>query len=261
MWSSYFHEKPRRRIKTPGLTLLPMAGQGSRFRMQGYDTPKPLLPMRGTIMAVSALNDLPETDSTTIISLREHNISSYFLGKKNVEIESTTNGQATTCMLGLTDTDDNIPLTITACDNGALYNPDILEAMMNDVSIDVIVWCFTNNPTGKLYPNMYAWLDVDSNGNIRDVSIKKPFTDKPNTHAIIGTMFFRKTRTFKDGYDYIVKHDIRTNGEFYVDNVLNPLIAKGLCVKAFIVDYYLCWGTPNDYKTYLYWEDYHTSPN
>jgi hypothetical protein len=108
---------------------------------------------------------------------------------------------------------------------------------------------------------MYAWLDVDSNGNIRDVSIKKPFTDKPNTHAIIGTMFFRKTRTFKDGYDYIVKHDIRTNGEFYVDNVLNPLIAKGLCVKAFIVDYYLCWGTPNDYKTYLYWEDYHTSPN
>lgn len=261
MWSNYFHEPPRRRLKTPGLTLLPMAGHGSRFRMQGYDTPKPLLPIRKNIMAVEALNDLPETDSTTIISLREHDIKSYFSGKKIVELESTTNGQATTCMLALNDVEDNTPLTITACDNGAMYNPDLLEKMMNDSSIDVIVWCFTNNPTGKLYPNMYAWLDVDSNGNIKDVSIKKPFIDKSNTHAIIGTMYFRKTKMFKDGYEYIVKNDIRTNGEFYVDNILKPLIDEGLCLKAFVVDYYLCWGTPNDYKTYLYWEDYHTSSN
>jgi NDP-sugar pyrophosphorylase family protein len=258
-WSNYFHEPARRRIKAPGITLLPMAGRGSRFRMQGYDTPKPLLPVRGCIMAVSALNDLPETDTTTIISLREHNISTYFPGKKIVELEETTNGQATTCILGLEGVDDNTQLTITACDNGAMYNPDILENMINDSTIDVIVWCFTNNPTGKLYPQMYAWLDVDKEGNIHDVSIKTPFSNRPNTHAIIGTMFFRTTKLFKDGYDYIVKNDIRTNGEYYVDNILKPLIDKGCRVKAFEVDYYLCWGTPNDYRTYLYWEDYHTS--
>jgi NDP-sugar pyrophosphorylase family protein len=261
MWSKYFHEPPRRRIKTKGLTLLPMAGRGYRFLMQGYDCPKPLLPVRKNIMAVSALNDLPETESITIISLKEHNIRNYFPEKHIIELENVTDGQATTCMFGLEHVKDDIPLTITACDNGAMYNPDVLEEMLNDSTIDVIVWCFTNNPTGKLYPNMYAWLDVDTNKNIHDVSIKKSFVDKPNTHAIVGTMFFRTTRLFKNAYKYIVENNIRTNGEFYVDNMLKPLIEQGFCVKAFEVDYYLCWGTPNDYKTYLYWEEYHTSPN
>jgi hypothetical protein len=162
-------------------------------------------------------------------------------------------------MCALTDVADETPLTITACDNGAMYNVERLERLLADESVDVIVWCFTNNPTGKLYPNMYAWLDVDSEKNIRDVSIKKPFHDKPNTRAIIGTMFFRKTKIFKEGYSHIVKKNIRTNGEFYVDNVLMPLIQSGLNVKAFEVDYYLCWGTPNDYKTFNYWDEYHSA--
>ena len=261
MWSNYFKETPRRKIKAPGITLLPMAGRGSRFRMEGYDTPKPLLPIGNNIMAVAALNDLPETESTIIISLKEHNIAAYFPGKRVIELDETTNGQSTTCIIGLHGIDDTTPLTITACDNGAMYNPDVLETMLNDSNIDVIVWCFSNNPTGKLYPHMYAWLDVDINGCVKDVSIKKPFSDRPNRYAIIGTMFFRTAKLFKDGYDYILKHDIRTNGEFYVDNILKPLIEQGKIVKAFNVDYYLCWGTPNDYKTYLYWEDYHTTSN
>jgi NDP-sugar pyrophosphorylase family protein len=162
-------------------------------------------------------------------------------------------------MAALDDVDDNTPLTVTACDNGAMYDPDRLENLMNDGSVDVIVWCFTNNPTGKLYPHMYAWLDVDDSDSIREVSIKKPFATKPNTHAIIGTMFFRKAGVFKAAYNHIVEHDLRTNGEFYVDNLLQPLIEQGYSVKAFPVDYYLCWGTPNDYRTFLYWDDYHSS--
>jgi NDP-sugar pyrophosphorylase family protein len=259
MWSAYFHEKPRRRLRMPGITLLPMAGQGNRFRMQGYDTPKPFLPIRGQMMAVAALRDLPETDSTTVISLKSHAVGQYFPGCKIVELAETTNGQATTCMAALDDVDDNTPLTVTACDNGAMYDPDRLENLMNDGSVDVIVWCFTNNPTGKLYPHMYAWLDVDDSDSIREVSIKKPFATKPNTHAIIGTMFFRKAGVFKAAYKHIVDHDLRTNGEFYVDNLLQPLIEQGYSVKAFPVDYYLCWGTPNDYRTFLYWDDYHSS--
>ena len=260
-WSSYFREPPRRRIRAPGIALLPMAGHGSRFRMEGYETPKPFLPIRGEPMAVVALRDLPETESTTIISLRAHTVGPYFPGCQIVELDETTNGQATTCMLALGNVDDNTPLTVTACDNGAMYDPDHLERLLKDESIDVIVWCFTNNPTGKLYPHMYAWLDVDERGSIRDVSIKKPFVDKPNTHAIIGTMFFRRTDMFKAAYKHIVDRDIRTNGEFYVDNLLQPMIDQGYTVKAFPVDYYLCWGTPNDYRTFQYWDDYHSASN
>lgn len=103
---------------------------------------------------------------------------------------------------------------------------------------------------------MYAWLDVDEAGWIHEVSVKKPLVIKENKHAIIGTMLFKRADIFKKGYQYIRQHQIQTNGEYYVDDLLNPLIIMGYRVKVFPVDYYLCWGTPNDYKTYLYWESF-----
>lgn len=268
MWSGCFRRPVQPRIKCPGITLLPMAGQGSRFRVQGFAIPKPLLPIHGDPMMVAAVKCLPMTDELRVVCLRrdEQDVQSYFPDATVVSLEETTNGQATTCMLALQDVDNETPITITACDNGALYDEMRLSTLLNDSSIDVIVWSFHNNPTSKLYPHMYAWLDVDDTLTLRDVSIKKPFEDRPNHHAIIGTMFFRKASHFKQGYAHIVEHNLRTNGEFYVDNVLKPLVDMGLRVVVFPVDYYLCWGTPNDYKTFIYWDEYfkhahHTSQN
>ena len=48
------------------------------------------------------------------------------------------------------------------------------------------------------------------------------------------------------------------SSDHYVDNLIEPLIKKGYKIKIFDVDYYLCWGTPNDYKTYNYWLEYFT---
>lgn len=59
-----------------------------------------------------------------------------------------------------------------------------------------------------------------------------------------------------EGLQKNIKENIRTNNEFYVDDVLNQNIKDGLTVKVFEVDDYICWGTPNDYKTYNYWKEY-----
>jgi hypothetical protein len=103
---------------------------------------------------------------------------------------------------------------------------------------------------------MYAWLDVDDDNCIKRVSIKKPFSDCENKHAIIGTMLFKKGRYFLEGLNEIYNKNFRTNGEFYVDNMIEPLINMGYKCKIFDVTNYLCWGTPNDYKTYNYWFEY-----
>ena len=145
---------------------------------------------------------------------------------------------------------------ISACDNGVYYDPITYQTLVDDPSVDIIIWSFSNNPTGKLYPHMYAWLDVDEFNTIKRVSIKKPFTDCENKYAIIGTMLFKKASYFKEGLELIYNDNIRTNNEFYVDNVIEPLIKKGYTIKIFNVDNYLCWGTPNDYKTYDYWYNY-----
>jgi hypothetical protein len=103
---------------------------------------------------------------------------------------------------------------------------------------------------------MYAWLDIDENNYIKRVSIKKPFDDVENKYAIIGSMTFKKGIYFKEGLEKIYKINYRTNGEFYVDNMIEPLVNMGYKIKIFNVDNYLCWGTPNDYTTYNYWKEY-----
>lgn len=78
----------------------------------------------------------------------------------------------------------------------------------------------------------------------------------PNKYCIIGTMLFKKGKYFMEGLKDIYDNNNRTNGEFYVDNMIMPLVNMGYKVKIFDVDNYLCWGTPNDYKTYNYWKEY-----
>ena len=263
VWSEHFQKavKPSEPCKSSATLILPLAGRGSRFLMNGFTVPKPLLPVNGKPMIVRAVESIPLCKSQVFICLKEHmatypletTLKSEFPGSTVIGIEDVTEGQACTCEIGLqvANIAPTDPIMISACDNGVDYDREAYLRLENDPSVDVIVWSFTNNPTGQLYPHMYAWLDVDADNNIKDVSVKKPLPGAK--HAIIGTMFFRSAAIYMKGLKEIYEKQIRTNGEFYVDNLLNPLIKAGYTVKVFPVDAYICWGTPNDYRTYQYW--------
>ena len=57
-----------------------MAGRGSRFSGDGYNLPKPILPVNNNIMVVEAVNCLPNTDNKIFICLDEH-IKNYGLSE------------------------------------------------------------------------------------------------------------------------------------------------------------------------------------
>ena len=270
-WSNYFKniKQGQKIVPNPPNTtmIMPMAGRGDRFKQQGYDKPKPLIEVDGIPMVIRAAQCLPSCEYHTFAVLEEHFkdidhgmfLAEYYNGCNIVPIKEVTRGQACTCeiALKLSKQDLENPIMITACDNGAYYDADKYKTLVDDQDIDIIVWSFRNNQTSKVNPNMYAWLDVDENGNIHHVSCKKFIYDDPlKTHAIIGTMFFRKAKYFIEGLQQNYEQNITTNGEFYVDDVLNQNIKKGLNVKVFEVKNYICWGTPDDYKTYNYWREH-----
>ena len=261
MWLNHFNQGQLVTGKSSATLILPLAGKGSRFSLLGYNTPKPLLDINGKPMIIRAVESIPECSKKVFICLNEHleeydlknTINNEFINASVIGIQDVTQGQACTCEIGINQAnlDDNEPIMISACDNGVDYNIEEYLKLENDLENDVIVWSFDNNPTSTQNPNMYAWLDVDSNNVITNVSVKKYFEGA--RHCIIGTMFFRSVKLFKKGLKQIYENNIRTNGEFYVDDILNPLIKMGYKVKLFNIDRYICWGTPNDYKTYQYW--------
>jgi dTDP-glucose pyrophosphorylase len=272
-WSKYFsniiqlQKKYIDKINT--VLVLPMAGGGSRFKMRNYKNPKPLLDVNGLPMIIQAVNCLPDTSKKIFICLDEH-LKTYNLQKallnsynnsKIYSINEITDGQACTCEIGINNEKMSMEtsILISACDNGVYYDVEKYQQLLDDTEIDIIVWSFRNNPASKNNPNMYAWLETDENDYIKTVSCKKFDEEKHNikkSHVIIGTMFFRKAKYFIDGLQENYKKNIRTNGEFYVDDVINRNIENGLKVKVFEVNNYICWGTPDDYETYKYWQTF-----
>lgn len=270
-WSNYFSNimnlNPKIEKELNTTLILPMAGKGSRFTEQGFDLPKPLIKINGVSMIIKAVNCLPKTNRKVFICLNEH-LNNYNLKNELCEnysnvhilgINETTEGQACSCELGIKDAKIDLEnsILISACDNGVYYDLEKYSDLLEDENVDIIVWSFRNNQTSKNNPNMYSWLDVDDNNFVRNVSCKNFIYENPlKTHAIIGTMFFRKAKYFLEGLEKNYIENKRTNNEFYVDDVLNQNIKSGLRIKVFEVDNYICWGTPDDYKTYLYWEDF-----
>ncbi len=268
IWSKYFKHIIKQTEDYPAeknsTTLIPLAGQGSRFAHAGYKKPKPLIDVSGKPMIIQAASYLPLSSNNIFICLKEHldhyplyeEIETEYPDATIIKIDDVTQGQAITCSLGLKNADKNAPLLIAATDNGMLYDKAKYQTLLDDPNIDAIVWTFRQHQSSKNNPQMYGWVKTD-NDYARGVSVKKAISNDPfNDHAIVGTFYFRKVKYFTKALEHLKQKDVRVNGEFYVDSMIDELINMGLTVKIFEIDDYICWGTPDDYQTFIYWQSF-----
>ena len=266
-WSNYNRQiiKGQKKVDIPNcVTVLPMAGQGSRFSKEGYEVPKPCIPVNGSLMFLQALKCLPNTNDIIFASLKSHkhlfNLDEY---GKVVWLDNVLEGQAcTTERIINYISNPNMSILVSACDNGILYDSDEFLNLVNDDDNDIIVCSYRNNFTSYRNPNAYSWLDVDDENIIRKVNVKDYKGVNPlDEFAVVGTMFFRNKEIYNNSLKKLYEKNIRTNGEFYIDNLLNEAIQLGYIVRNFEVDEYICWGTPNDLKTYEYWQTFFNKVN
>jgi NDP-sugar pyrophosphorylase family protein len=247
-----------------------MAGAGQRFADRGYTTPKPLIPINGVPMVVRAANSLPRADKWLFL-VRADNIegsgidqvlTSKFSPCEIVPVESLTEGQACTCLLARDHLKPDDWLNIGACDNAMIWNQAKFDAVRSDHKVDGIIWTFRRNPAVLQDPRMYGWVKTNDQEQALSVSVKIPISDDPmNDHAVIGAFSFRKAADFLRCADDMIAQDRRIKNEFYVDELMNVAIESGLRIQVFEVDYYVCWGTPQDLDTYNYWAGYFDNGN
>ncbi len=263
-WSNVFNRVIEDK-KVPfhkGNLLVPMVGEGRRFAEQGYSTPKPLISVGGRPMAIQAIRDLPKTESQTFILREDLPDLSKLIGKlsefsENPHfsiLESLTDGQATTCIEGSKDLARGSKVTIGACDNGMQYDEKLFDEIMADDSIDVIVWAARGYPGAIRFPENYGWIDVDTDGYIKKVSVKKQLSDPSNDPIIVGAFTFKSLDDFIDSINHMKHREAKVNGEYYIDMAINDAIQIGKVCKIFEIENYICWGTPDDLMTYEYWQ-------
>ena len=268
-WSKYFRKIIACNFQNKSLNihygLIPLAGKGARFKNAGYETPKPLLEVSGKSMIIQAALCLPHCRKKIFIILKEHLVKynleqilkDEFKTSKIIPISKVTEGQAITCGLGLKNLNQHSSLLISATDNSMIYNKEKLQLLISDTKIDTIIFTFKNHISSKKNPHMYGWVAVDTEGYARNISVKIPLSDDTcNDHAIVGTFYFKKVKYYLKALNNLIKKNIKVNGEYYVDSLINELINLKYNVKVFEIDEYICWGTPDDYKSFIYWQSF-----
>jgi NDP-sugar pyrophosphorylase family protein len=248
--------------KQLGSLILPMVGLGSRFTKAGYEIPKPMIKVSGMPMAFQALGDLPQAEKQKFVFRKDllgiNNLKAELqkisAGAEFKVLDYVTDGQASTCVEGSEGLEINDPVTIAACDNGMTYDKEKFKSLMESDEIDVIVWGAKGYPGAIRSPEMYGWIDADSEGVINNISVKEPLSNPLNDSIVVGTFTFKKLDYFLKSVERMKDREALVNGEYYVDTAINDALALGLRCVVFEIDYYICWGTPNDLRTFEYWQ-------
>jgi NDP-sugar pyrophosphorylase family protein len=244
-----------------GTAMVPMAGLGSRFAQENYLLPKPLIPVSGEAMAIQATCDLPAMKDHVFVlrqDLPGHDLIAEALRKrfdgcKIIDLEELTDGQARTCIAGAREVNPGQVLTIGACDNGAIYDQAAFDALLENPEVDVIVWVARGYPGAVRRPQQSGWVE-EKDGKVISVTGKQALNDPPHDPCLIGWFTFKRAGDFIAAAETLFARDGRVNGEFYVDTCINDAISMGLRCRIFEVEHYLCWGTPDDLRTFEYWQ-------
>lgn len=243
-----------------GTIVIPMAGLGKRFTDEGYTVTKPLIPVSGLPMVIQAARDLPPANQYVFV-LREDmpgfddiskTLKAFFPNTTIQTVPQVTEGQACSALIGL-DALDNPegPITFGACDNGALYNQETFNRLSQEA--DVLVWTTRGHPHAIQHSHMYSWAETDGN-KVLSISLKKALDNPRKDLIVIGTFTFKRPADFKACMERMQDRKAKVNGEYYLDTCINDAIALGLDCRIFEIDSYLGWGTPNDLKTFEYWQ-------
>jgi len=246
--------------------IMPMAGKGQRFLDEGYKTTKPMIKVSGKPMVLQSINHLPLFNNYCFVTRTDIKNTKPVIKKfkyihTNTYVKSLdkiTNGQAHTAFIGLKHLDKKINIkdelvTFGACDVGVIFNREKLKILISDKTIDLIVWTRKKNIKSISNPQMYGWVQ-EKKKLIHNISVKNPFHTKNNISIITGIFTFRNKEVFIEGYNSLINKKNKINGEYYLDSIIDECLKLRKKCVTFQVDHYFSWGTPNELKTFEYWQ-------
>ena len=117
------------------INIMPMGGDGLRFKKYGYKNPKPLINIKGKPMFVWSSKSLPNLNRWIFIvpkkfqnnSLFKKNVKKYFKRCKIIYLRSKTKGQAITTLKANKYLKKNDQIFVNSCDTFFNYDKSKLK--------------------------------------------------------------------------------------------------------------------------------------
>lgn len=229
-----------------------MAGEGSRFKINGYEKPKPLIPVDGVPMIKLAIDSL-NIEGRYIFVIRKYQDPNNTLELKNllkkikpdcviVEVEKLTRGSTETCLHASEWIDNDSPLVITNCDQFMQWDSTGFMNFIESGCDGSVVTYTSTDPKN-------SFVKVNDQGEATYFKEKDPISNI----ALIGLHYWKMGSDFvSSSRDMIIRNERQVN-EFYIAPTYNYLISKGKKITNYHLseNQYHSLGTPKDLHIYL----------
>lgn len=237
--------------------VMPMAGEGSRFKKEGWTTPKPLIELNGKPLFLHAISSVaaPGIELKYSFIVRQEHIKEYEIDKgiKNIlpkanifSVAKTTRGAVETCLVAESAIADDDAVIVMDCDlefRSKKFLEIILSILKQPVDFAEGGALISFQSTDPRYS--YAALGKD--GYVTKTAEKDPISN----HALCGAYFFSTGKRFKQVAHQLLNEPEFKKPEYYVSLLYNYLLKAGEKVQLASMEEYYSYGTPEELKRYL----------
>ena len=229
--------------------VIPLAGEGSRFKDAGYTFPKPLIEINGKPMIQVVVENL-NTEGNFIFIVKKEHYEKYNLkyllnliadGCKIIQVNTLTEGAACTALLAKELINDSNPLIIANSDQFIEWNSnEFFYSMAADE-------CDGGIATFKSTHPKWSYVKLGENGYVTEVAEKKTISNK----ATAGIYYYKKGSDFIKHAEQMIEKNIRVDNQFYICPVYNEMLISNKKIRTFEIK--KMWGldTPEDLNIFL----------
>ena len=231
--------------------VIPMAGLGSRFQLNGNVVPKPLIKINDKYMVEVAIKSLNLEGQYIFVTRKYGNEYDQILNDilKKIkpdciihQTDSLTKGSASTCLLVEQYINNDSPLLITNCDQ--YVNWDSNDFLTTASLFDACVVTYKSNDPKN------SFVKLNDNTHFAELFVEKTVI---SNDALVGIHYWKQGSDFVNSATRMINQQITTNGEYYIAPTYNQLVEAGKKINIYKLnkEQYYSLGTPDDLKVYL----------
>lgn len=242
--------------------VVPMSGQGERFKAAGFSSPKPMISINSKTIIERLLESFPMEWPKFFVLAENHRSSDLPEHLKKLDpfsniqfISPHKQGPARALLASLEHLQDG-PVFVSYCDYGMIWDSNAFTEMVRRTGCDAAVVCYKGFHPHYLDRDHYAYCRM-SGDRVVEIREKGSFTaDYKTEFASAGGYYFKDVQTLERALRYQYKNHLLIGGEYYTSLTVQALLAENAHsqVRVFEIPYFFQWGTPRHLKQYEYWE-------
>ncbi len=237
--------------------VMPMAGEGSRFKKEGWTTPKPLISLHGQPLFKHAISSVSANDiklKYSFIVRQEHideykideQIRSYLPDANIFSVLKTTRGAVETCLMAECAIEDGDAVIVMDCDLEFRSQSfmQIIRDMLNQDETEAHGGALVSFDSCD---SRYSYAELNDDG----VVIRTAEKEVISNNALCGAYFFSSGKKFKHIAHRLLDEPKFKKPEYYVSLLFNYLLSDGEIVRLAKMEEYHSYGTPEELQKYI----------